>query len=333
MKIKSFLFLLLITSQVQAQNFEIFNKDYTKFNIVTENDEIEFLVLDTNLENRKPIFLWCQGSGPIPLFLDINDSIRFVGGGLNNFNYSEIINNYHLVVISMPKTPIIGLKENLNSQFHYIENKEILPAFIESDYLENYVYRAETVLTFLYKQNWVNKLNTVVAGHSQGSKIAAKLALRVNGITRLGLFSANPMGRIDENLRTARLDAQLGRISWEEADKLMNNEYEFFEMAHNPQLINENPNLKSWNSFSEIFYDDWLKLDIPIYLCYGTEDRSSDLCDLVPLFFIKEGKENLTIKRHLGLEHNFFELLPNGRPDYEKGHWPEVMKTFLNWIK
>jgi hypothetical protein len=71
---------------------------------------------------------------------------------------------------------------------------------------------------------------------------------------------------------------------------------------------------------------------MPIYLAYGTEDRVADLCDLVPLFFIEKNKNNLTLKRYLGLEHNFFELDKTGQVNYEKSHWEEVMNHFLDWV-
>ena len=78
---------------------------------------------------------------------------------------------------------------------------------------------------------------------------------------------------------------------------------------------------------------DWLELEIPIYLAYGTEDRAADLNDIVPLFFIQERKNNLTLKRYLGLEHNFFELDEAGKIDLEKPHWNDVMMAFLEWLQ
>jgi hypothetical protein len=42
----------------------------------------------------------------------------------------------------------------------------------------------------------------------------------------------------------------------------------------------------------------------------------------------------LTLKRYPGLEHNFFEINPaSGRPDYEKGHWKEVMAAFVKTVR
>jgi len=303
-----------------------------------ETDTIEFIIVDTLIEDRKPIFLWCQGSLPVPLFCEVeNYGNYFFGGGVSNFDYSEIVKKYHLVIISMPKTPVLAKKENLNNSFQYIPNpnepQRFSDEYIKADYLNNYVNRAQYVLKHLKKQKWVSGEKLIVAGHSQGTKVATKLAVSDTSITHVGLFGANPFGRIDQYVRVARLNAQLGNITWTEADSIINTQYDFYRQVQNKDSIEANPHLKAWKTFSEPLYDDWLSLDIPIYLAYGTEDRTSDLCDIVPLFFIEKGKDNLTLKRYLELEHNFFELDENGRANHEKGHWKEVMEEFIKWIK
>jgi len=237
----------------------------------------------------------------------------------------------------MPDTPVLVKKENLNHGYQYIpipeKPNEFSLKYIKADYLENYVNRAMLVLNFLQDQKWVDNQKLVVAGASQGTKVATKIAVYNKDVTHLGMFSANPFGRIDQYVRQARLDAELGKISWKKADSLMNSYYKFYKLVHNEDSVKVNPRLKAWATFSETYYDDWLGLDIPIYLAYGTEDRTSDLCDIIPLFFIENGKTNLTLKRYIGLEHNFFELSDNGKPNHEKGHWKEVMEEFLIWIK
>jgi len=57
------------------------------------------------------------------------------------------------------------------------------------------------------------------------------------------------------------------------------------------------------------------------------------LCDLVSLVFIGQGKDNLILKRYIGLEHNFFEVSEEGRANYELEHWEEVMQEFVDWIE
>ena len=336
---KTLIILIAIISSVNCfgQKGELIENKALKFSIEEEADTIDFIVVDTVINEMKPVFLWCQGSLPMPLFGEIeNHGNYFFGGGVSNFHYRDISKRYHLVIISMPQTPVLAKKENLNNRFQYIPNPEepnqFSDEYIAADYLENYVNRALSVLNFLKQQNWVNSEKLVVAGHSQGSKIATKIAVKNSNVSHLGLFAANPFGRIDQYIREARLDAQLGKISWEKADSLIVDNYAFFKQANNEDSIRANPSLKAWKTFSESFYDDWLVLDIPIYLAYGTEDRTSDLCDIVPLFFIEKNKDNLTLKRYIGLEHNFFEVDEAGKAVHEKGHWKEVMDEFVKWI-
>lgn len=114
-------------------------------------------------------------------------------------------------------------------------------------------------------------------------------------------------------------------MSWEEAEKGIDQEYQVYRDAHNPKKIAENPNLIAWKSFSEPFIDHLVRIKKPIYLAYGTNDIASDLCDLVPLYFIRNNNENLTLKRYLNLEHNFFEVKDNGRANHDKPNWINVM--------
>ncbi|RMG25456.1 MAG: hypothetical protein D6730_10790 [Bacteroidetes bacterium] len=337
-KIISIFAIILASVNCFGQKGELIEHKALSFYVSNESDTIDFIIVDTMLNKKKPIFLWCQGSLPVPLFGEIEGyGNYFLGGGVSNFNYIEISRQYHLVIISMPKTPLLAKKENLNNRLQYIPDPaqpgKFSDAYIEANYLENYVNRALAVLAFLKQQNWVDHNRLVVAGHSQGTKVATKIATRDRDVTHLGLFAANPFGRIDQYIRQARLDAQLGRISWEKADSIITGNYEFYKQANNEDSVRVNPGLKAWKTFSEPIYDDWLNLDMPIYLAYGTADISSGLCDMVPLFFIEKGKENLTLKRYIGLEHNFFELTGNGHPDYEKGHWREIMDEFITWIK
>ena len=87
----------------------------------------------------------------------------------------------------------------------------------------------------------------------------------------------------------------------------------------------------SWKSFNEPSLPKLLKLKIPIYIVYGSNDIGAVNCDFLPFYFAKANKENLTIKRYGGLEHNFFETNENRVPNYDKPHWIEVMNQFIDW--
>ena len=305
------------------------------YRLMDQHDSIDFIRLGSETNNPKPVFLFFQGSLPIPLFIDFGQKgTAIVAGGVTNFDMHAIIQQYHLIVISMPHTPIVAPESHLNSSYCYLPDpnqpRRFSAAFHASDHLDRYVERAIIVWNWLKRQSWVQQNGLVVAGHSQGSKVAGRFALREKDVERIGLFAANPFGRMDQFVREARVDAQKGKISWEQADQKMQDQYDFYQKAVDSTAVKAV--YRTTQSFSQIFLHDWLKLEIPIYLAYGTEDRTSDLCDLVPLFFIQAGKNNLTFKRYLQLEHNFFEV-ENERPNYEKAHWPAVMQAFVDWCQ
>ena len=72
---------------------------------------------------------------------------------------------------------------------------------------------------FLRKQKWVDNSKLIVAGHSQGSKVATVIALNNKKVTHLGLFGANPFGRIDQNIRNYINEDEIKEITWEIANE------------------------------------------------------------------------------------------------------------------
>ncbi|NRS90404.1 hypothetical protein HNQ02_003348 [Flavobacterium sp. 7E] len=335
-KLRRTLILLILTQFSFGQNFNIINNEAILFSLKEKKDTINFIVIDTKLDEKKPIFLFCQGSLPMPLFIKPEkEQMWMFGGGITNFDINEIRRNYHLIVISMPKTPVIVDEKNLNKSYCFIPNSnetnEFSKEYVKADYLENYKDRANKVLSFLRNQKWVDNSKLIVAGHSQGSKVATLISLKNKNVTHLGLFGSNPFGRIDQLIREDRKSAENKKITWIEADKSMEDTYQMYRDSYNEDTLKKNPNLLAWKSFSRPLINDWLKIKIPTYLAYGTNDIASDLCDLVPLFYIQNAKNNLTYKRYLNLEHNFYEVNDDGKADYEKDHWTEVMNEFIKW--
>ncbi|MFD2555475.1 alpha/beta hydrolase family protein [Sphingobacterium tabacisoli] len=318
-----------------SQDKRIINQETTSFTLGKGVDSTTFLVIDKDVKERKPIFLWCQGSLPLPLYINFEkEGPWMMAGGISNFDYQEIVKHYHLVVVSMPHTPLMVNENQVNNSYWYFGNSEDknIPTqeFQEADYLENYTNRAIEVLDFLKEQDWVDNSKLVVAGHSQGSKIALDIAMKYNRISKLGLFGFNAFGRIDQLVRQARKDAENKIISWEQANEKIEGLYQFYREANDAQKRKEDSNLVAWHSFSKPTIDYLVKLEKPIYLAYGTADIISDLCDLIPLYFIREHKDNLTYRRYANLEHNFFEV-NEGKADHSKPHWKEVMHSFVEW--
>lgn len=140
------------------------------------------------------------------------------------------------------------------------------------------------------------------------------------------------MGRFEERIRGIRKEAESGKITWEEADKLTAEWLSFYKLSLPDYAKLEDSYLYSWKSFNQSTLPVLLKLKIPIYVAYGSSDVIADDCDLLPFYFSGNQKNNLTIKRYNGLEHNFFPVDDSGNVDYENGSWRQVMNTFIDWV-
>lgn len=327
------LFFLCFNSSAQTK---INGTSYSHFQLRHKKDTIDFVVADTNLNIRKPILLFCQGSQPKPLFFDFKEE-GIYPVPLSNFNINKLNEEYHVVVVSMPQTPLVAGRENLNKQYNYITDTtnqySYSKEYIKADYAENYIARANKVLKFLYKQNWVDRSKIVLAGHSQGARIAVGIASSNKKITHLGLFGYNPNGRIDQAIRRARKMAEAGEISWGEADSLQREQYEFYKTIQNEDSLKADPNLISWKSFSKSTKTELVNLKIPVFVAYGSNDIVADYCDLLPINFIDAGKKDYLIKRYPELEHNFFPVKEDGSIDYYNGKWDTVLNEFLEWTR
>ena len=331
--------ILLIPSVVFTQdNGMIKGINARHFQLNNKIDTIDFIVLNGNIDTIKPVIIFCQGSKPMPLITKLPSGQMFFTN-LTNFDYRNISNDYHLVLISMPQTPLIAAEEMLNRQYCYItdtSNQESYSTlYLNGNYLDNYIRRTKEVISFLYEQNWVYKGKIYLVGHSQGSKVAIGAGLLNNKIAKIGYLSGNPLGRIDQIIREQRKLAKEGKLTLEESQQKIEDIYTMWgNINKNPEAITTeygDPN-KTWTTFSKPMIDDILTITQPLYVAYGTEDITSTFCDLLPIYFINAHKNNLTLKPYIGLEHNYFEIGKDGNPIYERGHWQEVIDNFIKWI-
>lgn len=324
---------VLVAASTYGQVKEVIS-GYSHFQVTLNEDTIDFVVADTSLLEAKPVLLFCQGSQPVPLFIDFGDQ-RVAPVTLNNFDLDRMRTNYHVVVISMPKTPVKASLEHLNRSYNYVTDPaseySYDPAYVAADHLDNYVNRANRVIEFLLQQKWVDASELVVAGHSQGSRVAVGIASSNKHVTKLGLFGYNPLRRVDQAIWAYRKQAQHGEITWQQADSLQQEEYEFYKQVLNDDSVAANPALRSWRSFSTSTVSELSHLKIPVYIAFGSEDNVAEYCDLLPLYFAETNKTDYVLKRYPNLEHNFFPLDEHFRPDYANGMWKEVMNVFVDW--
>jgi len=337
---KFFLLLFIFFStRVFSQDLGLISGvDARHFQLKNSTDTIDFILMNGQMEVQKPVIIFCQGSNPVPLVVVLASGKKIIAP--LNFDYKKVSKDYHLVLISMPNTPVVAPIHKLNAAFcavtDTIEQHSYFPSYLANNYFENYVGRANEVINFLSSQKWVNEKKIILFGHSQGSKIALVVALDNPKIYKVAYASGNPLGRIDQLIREQRKNVDEGKISEKEGQKQIEDIYDMW------RHINEAPNAitteygdpnKTWTSFSKPSLDDLTRIKQPIYVVYGTKDINATFCDLLPIYFVRHQKNNLTLKPYLGLEHNFFEVDAAGIPIYSKGHWQRVIDDFLQWAK
>ncbi|MNJ92098.1 hypothetical protein D3C87_97550 [compost metagenome] len=331
--LKSHLFLiLLVVSGFNGFAQQIVpGTSFTQFSLKSKKDTIDFVITGTDLTVKKPVFLFIQGSMPIPLFVSFPGQDPFPMA-LGNFDLQNMHKHFHVVTISMPKTPVLLDFSQVNSNYCYIPDttrkNEISDAFVMADHIDNYVDRANKVLDFLSKQKWVDNSRLVVSGHSQGSRIVAQLVEKNRKITHAGLFGFSPLGRVHEQVWLNYKEFIQGNSSWEDYEAKQNQQLEFQKLISADK--GEDIGLIPWKSFTGIGFERLSKIKTPLYIAYGTEDKCAFVSELIPLYFIEAGKTNYEMKRYNGLEHNYFPVV-DGKPDYDNGKWAEVMNEFVAW--
>lgn len=307
------------------------------YQLKNTKDTIDFILINGNIDTIKPVLIFCQGSKPMPLITNLPNGKKFITS-LTNFDYQKISNEYHLILISSPNTPVEINEIQLSKDYCFITDTNNQQSFssmyLKNNYADNYIRRTKEVINYLSNQKWVSPNKIILFGHSQGSKVVVGASLNNSKVYKVGYASGNPLGRIDQLVREQRKLINDGKLTQEEGQSQIESIYEMWRQ------INEYPNAittefgdpnKTWTSFSIPYIEKLLKIKQPLYVVYGTADITSSFCDLLPIYFIRSHKNNLTLKPYAGLEHNFFETDRDGRPIYTKGHWEEVMNNFIKW--
>lgn len=318
---KKVLFLLLVSLIAFGQKTpEDFGYKYIRLDY--KKTKVDVLIQSKKGEEniQKPLFFWCQGSMPQPI-LKYDETGLY---GTFPFEVTDFLNEFHVVIIGKPGVPVISDVKDLKSNYQYlIENDSVPKTYSDYNYLDYYVGRNNFVINKLLKEKWISKNKLVVAGHSEGSTIAAKLATKNNKVTHLIYSGGNPYGRILSMLQ-------------EEVYKRKNYdliEYWKFVVENKNNLeYNGGDTFKATYDFSQPSAIYLKKLKIPILITYGTKDWNAPYNDLLQIESIQSGLKNLEFKPYFDVEHNFFPVNEKREPNYEIYNWENVGKDWKNWL-
>lgn len=327
---KSFMMLFLVLIQIliaKSQSTNPASLGFRHFQIPYQGIKSEVLVKSKKGDElkTKPLLFFSQGSLPKPLIITEGKDVY----GVFPFSTDSLLESYHLVIVGKPGVPLMAERKDLNEQYLFLDtNATMPPIYIQHNVLDFYVARNIAILEWLRKQSWVNKSRLVIAGHSEGSTIVAKMAVQYPKITDLIYAGGNPMGRIMSIIAEERfLETDSSKLAehsfsyWKEAIKHPNNM---------DASKGDTDSATIGFSYPPIHYLE--KLKIPVLVSYGTKDWATPYIDYLQIKTIQQKKSNFQFDAYVGKEHNFFAIKKDGSIDYDQYNWDKIALDWLSWL-
>ncbi|MBV9987529.1 MAG: hypothetical protein JO301_07615 [Chitinophagaceae bacterium] len=330
---KNFLLPAFIVSFIGlfAQNKRPEDYGFRHLQTIYKGDTVDILIKSKKGEEqkKKPLFLFCQGSLPIPLIIKYDDKGKQGIYSVFTFTPDSLANYFHLAIIGKPYVPLIADKKSLSDDFTYMDGTGKFPEkYIARNLLSYYVDRNIAVIKFLQKQSWVSDNQLVVAGHSEGSTVAAKLASVFPGVTQLIYSGGNPLGRILSVIERQRaVETDSARYA---EDEISNWEKIIADPQSMDASMGDTHMATVEFSIPPIQYLQRLK--IPVLVCYGTKDYSAPFNDYLRVEMLRQRKKNFSFRAYIGTEHNYFPLKPNGEVNYDVFNWDRVADDWKMWL-
>jgi pimeloyl-ACP methyl ester carboxylesterase len=319
--------LLASTLAARAQSKTPSDFGYRHFPMRYQRDTVHILVLSRrgDEQKRKPVLFFAQGSTPSPVVLyDEQGPYRLLP-----IKMDSLLAGYHLVVVAKPGLPLVGDLRKLGPGGYVGDLKTgLLPAkYCQHNYLEYYVQRNNAVLRYLSQQPWVQADDITAMGHSEGSSIVARMARHPRHLRRVIYLAGSPLGRIITQVSSARLDSDsVG------AETLFSRWQRVVAAPSELDCHGDSNRLIFSLSTPQNPLEDMLHSRLPIFVGYGTRDRSALLNDYLRVEATRRHRTNFSFHAYPEVEHNFFGFT-NGQIDYEKGQWDRVARDFLQWMR
>ncbi|WP_264535619.1 acyl-CoA thioester hydrolase/BAAT C-terminal domain-containing protein [Flavobacterium sp. N1736] len=317
----------LIVNAQKSDDFYLQKAGFTKTVLKTKNDTIVFLTSVSNSNNAKPTILFVQGSLPLPVIFYDQESAN----STIPFSIKEYINKFNFVIVARKGIPLIGSYDR-DSQGYVNEKAEIPKEYTQNNNLYYRVSQVKSVLNYLHKDKRVKKDSIFVIGHSEGYRVAARLAEDNKKITKLVCMSADPFNRISESIMRERIksfETKNDTSNQLEINELIN---DYKNIPSSKIKYKTNIGFNNWLSYNEnLSYESLRKFKKPLLIVYGTADIGSIHNDLIP--FLLSGN-NVNLKAYPNYGHNYEkkEFDVNGKPTEDSYHWDEVFKDVINWL-
>lgn len=329
-----FLMLVLLLSNATYGQHEAITNSWKTLSI-NDNQlgKIDYHVYKHKIDAHKPLIVYLQGSTNFPLYW-LNPNGRYSSG--ITLDLHSISNDYHIVLISKPNTPLVDSISVSPSGRKYYPMQE---GYREKYSLDCRANSADKVIKDALKILNVDSSKIIVWGHSEGSQVAPAVAVRNENVSHVIAMMGNSLNHLYDFILHERVSAFNGDQSNEKAQSNIDSLYAEFEKIYKDPTSTTKEwfgeSYYKWSSFSLTSpLENMLKLDLPILYIAGGEDRHSILnMDYAKLEFLRKGKDNLTYKVFPNCDHFFMETKTDqsGKKEWID-HLDEVNGFALEWL-
>ena len=334
---KSVFYILLFVLALSKTTFGQHEQITQNWKTIAINDEdlgkVEYHVYKNTIDAHKPLLVYLQGSTNLPLYFQKPDGGYSSGITLNT---NALSNDYHIVLISKPNTPLV---DRINITSSGRKEYPMREGYQEKYSLDWRANSADLVINDALQKLNVDSSKIIVWGNSEGSQVAPAVAVRNKKVTHVIAMMGNALNHLYDFILMERVSAFMGEKSNEAAQANIDSLYmEYEKIYKEPKSTTKEwfgESYYKWSSFSLISpLENMLKLDIPILYVAGGEDRHSILnMDYAKLEFLRKGKDNLTYKVFPNCDHFFLETKTDA---YGKKEWidhlGEVNAFALEWV-
>lgn len=329
-----FLICLLVPMFVYCQDAKPEDFGFRHIQTVFKGDTVDLLIKSRKGEEliSKPLFLFIQGSLPVPLMISYDENGNKGIFPVFVFNTDSLTKNFHLAIIGKPGVPLMMEQKKLNPDMTYGDSfKGFDKKYVERNLLDYYVARDISVLKYLRKLPFISKNRLVVAGHSEGSAVGLGIASKYGKVTELIYAGGSPLGRVMSVIGRAR-------ETEDSSSNNLENEFSYWQktVADRENINSTGDTYKGYYQFSVPQpIDLLLKLKIPVLVTYGSKDYGAVIPnDYLRVQAIRYGKTNFSFKSYFGVEHNFFPVNKKGEINYDVFNWDKVViKDWKEWLQ
>ena len=293
--------------------------------IISDSDTITYYLTKYRTK-PKNLVVYIQGTDPFPIFFyQIKEDGSLQYTRYFSMDYKKLDSTYAYAMIAKPGLAGIFNKDGFMVPDEYHEN----------NYREYRVNQIDQTIEDIKKNHMSKPEKIIVYGHSEGAQIAAVLATVNKSITHLGFWSGNVLNNFYEFTLFERIAALQGHQTDSTAHANIMGLMQWYENIikdpYSTKLDEWGYTNRRWSSYEEAPIDDLLKIDIPIYAVFGTEDESTPIetAYLLPIQFMQHRKDNLTFKVCMSCDHSYREK----KDEQTINHLPSIFDEFIEWTK